>query len=216
MAEILCPPLQTPANGRKSTENVTADSVVYFSCDNGYDVDGQAVLTCQFGESLNGTWNGTEPVCSGRHDPTQDVMPFFYFYCCRSLCRSRRALQGFKIKDGGCLDNKYKSTYQSGWIFTSLDWESGLLPWRREFSAIAAKSWQWKCTFLWHFYGLPFVLIERLDAALSCSRTKPFHCANSPGKLNIQQTQCISKINTAMCNEFEIGALVSVTMATVL
>ena len=61
LAEILCPHLQTPANGSKSTSSVFVEALVNFTCHNGYELSGQSTLQCQ----VNGEWNGTAPFCSG-------------------------------------------------------------------------------------------------------------------------------------------------------
>lgn len=61
-AEIICPVLETPANGQKSTDAVQVDTVLNFRCFVGYKVVGVSVLHCR----EDGRWNGTEPTCFGK------------------------------------------------------------------------------------------------------------------------------------------------------
>ena len=60
-AEIQCPPLKTPQNGTVSNMNVVVETIVAFSCENGYELKGRPLLLCQ----ESGTWNGMEPICTG-------------------------------------------------------------------------------------------------------------------------------------------------------
>ena len=61
LAGILCPDLQTPANGSKSNDMVLPDTLVNFDCDSGYVLSDQSTLRCQ----PDGEWNGTAPFCFG-------------------------------------------------------------------------------------------------------------------------------------------------------
>ena len=61
LIEITCPSLHTPLNGTKSSEDVTVDGVVTFSCNRGYTLSGTSSLQCE----PTGSWNGTAPHCSG-------------------------------------------------------------------------------------------------------------------------------------------------------
>ena len=60
-SEIKCPPLKTPLNGKVSNNDLVVENIVTFICKSGYEVTGQPLLLCQ----ESGTWNGTEPVCTG-------------------------------------------------------------------------------------------------------------------------------------------------------
>ena len=57
---ISCGPLSNPANGAVSYSTTTYGSTATYSCDTGYTLVGDATRTCQ----ADGTWSGSEPVCS--------------------------------------------------------------------------------------------------------------------------------------------------------
>ena len=61
-AEIHCGPLNVPSHGSKQGNNDTVDSVVLFSCDRGYRLQGSAERKC----STLGTWDGEAPNCVGQ------------------------------------------------------------------------------------------------------------------------------------------------------
>ena len=50
----------TPTNGQRSLSSTTYNSVVTYTCDVGYTLQGSNSRTCQF----NGQWNGSVPQCS--------------------------------------------------------------------------------------------------------------------------------------------------------
>ena len=54
-----CPPLDDPANGRVDVPGTTVGSNATYSCDTGYELDGDKVRTCQ----MSRTWSGSAPVC---------------------------------------------------------------------------------------------------------------------------------------------------------
>ena len=61
LAEIHCSPLNAPNRGSKQGSNDTVDSVVSFSCDRGYRLQGSARRTC----TTLGNWDGVEAKCVG-------------------------------------------------------------------------------------------------------------------------------------------------------
>ena len=52
----------TPENGRKVGVIYSVNSIVYLDCDLGYELVGSEERKCQ----RNGTWTGSQPVCTGR------------------------------------------------------------------------------------------------------------------------------------------------------
>ncbi|XP_070567840.1 protein mesh-like isoform X2 [Ptychodera flava] len=56
---ILCPTLEPPVNGVMEGDGATINSTVIFDCDEGYNISGEAELSCQ----SEGTWNGQPPTC---------------------------------------------------------------------------------------------------------------------------------------------------------
>ena len=61
VVEIECPPLKSPMNGTISNENNVVESIILFTCLNGFEVTEHPVLLCL----ESGYWNGTEPICTG-------------------------------------------------------------------------------------------------------------------------------------------------------
>ena len=64
-----CRTLITPLYGSKSTEVTTVNTEVTFSCNTGYTVIGNKVLTCLTTDTTE-QWNGAEPTCSGKSSAT--------------------------------------------------------------------------------------------------------------------------------------------------
>ena len=62
LAEIHCGHLNAPYHGRKQDSNDVVDSVVSFSCDYGFRIQGSANRTC----TTEGTWDGVEASCTGQ------------------------------------------------------------------------------------------------------------------------------------------------------
>jgi len=64
--DILCPPLEPPANGDIScTEENVFGSTCYFVCAPGYQLSGSSLLTCTGdGSSTKGDWDNEEPTCN--------------------------------------------------------------------------------------------------------------------------------------------------------
>ncbi|XP_062510209.1 uncharacterized protein LOC134186269 [Corticium candelabrum] len=56
----ICSILVTPSNGSKSTNTLSCGTVVDFSCDDCYDLEGDSQLTCL----PNNSWSGEEPNCA--------------------------------------------------------------------------------------------------------------------------------------------------------
>ena len=52
----------TPTNGRRTLFSTTYNSVVTYTCDVGYTLEGSNSITCQ----SNGQWSGSVPQCQGR------------------------------------------------------------------------------------------------------------------------------------------------------
>merc|ERR1712136_676483 len=63
--DILCPPLEPPANGDIScTDENVFGSTCYFVCAPGYQLSGSSLLTCtDDGSSAEGDWDNEEPTC---------------------------------------------------------------------------------------------------------------------------------------------------------
>ena len=51
----------TPANGQRSLSSTTYNSVVTYTCDVGYTLQGSNSRTCQ----SDGQWSGSVPQCNG-------------------------------------------------------------------------------------------------------------------------------------------------------
>ena len=56
---VTCPILDTPVNGTKHGSSYVFESLVMFSCDTGFLLEGDHSLVCQ----SDGTWNGSIPMC---------------------------------------------------------------------------------------------------------------------------------------------------------
>ena len=57
----MCHKLSDPANGRVIVNARVVGDVATYHCDDGYELIGDDVQTCQ----LNGTWLGSPPTCEG-------------------------------------------------------------------------------------------------------------------------------------------------------
>ena len=61
---VICPSLTTPTNARKDCplggdEVLNPGDTCTFTCDDGYQLMGSGVRTCQ----NNGSWNGSDTMC---------------------------------------------------------------------------------------------------------------------------------------------------------
>ena len=56
---IQCPDPGIPDNGRRILNDFRAGMLVFFVCDDGYQINGEQHLQCL----KNGTWNGDTPTC---------------------------------------------------------------------------------------------------------------------------------------------------------
>ena len=56
---VICPPLQSPSFGKVVTSGHTLFNVSRYSCNMGFEMVGDAVRTCTY----SGSWNGTAPIC---------------------------------------------------------------------------------------------------------------------------------------------------------
>ena len=57
----MCHKLSDPANGRVIVDARVVGDVATYHCDDGYELIGDDVQTCQ----LNGNWSGSLPTCEG-------------------------------------------------------------------------------------------------------------------------------------------------------
>ena len=57
-----CGSLQEPYNGTMSVTTTTFGSIITFTCDDGFYLNGSYEVECQ----ANGTWNSLPPTCSIR------------------------------------------------------------------------------------------------------------------------------------------------------
>ncbi|KAI8498132.1 hypothetical protein Bbelb_240760 [Branchiostoma belcheri] len=64
--QIQCPTLTAPPNGALSTTATSYQTVVTFTCNTGYQLNGAADATCQ----ADGTWSNPVPTCTPRPCPT--------------------------------------------------------------------------------------------------------------------------------------------------
>ena len=62
LSEIHCGFLDAPDHGIEQSSNDVVDSVMSFSCDHGYRLQGSANRTC----TTQGTWDGVEAKCVGQ------------------------------------------------------------------------------------------------------------------------------------------------------
>ena len=56
---VICPPLQSPLFGKVVTSGHALFNVCRYSCNMGFEMVGDAVRTCTY----SGSWNGTAPIC---------------------------------------------------------------------------------------------------------------------------------------------------------
>jgi len=57
---VSCRPLDSPVNGHASCNGSMFEDVCTFTCDDGYDLSGTPIRTCQSDQ----TWSGSEATCS--------------------------------------------------------------------------------------------------------------------------------------------------------
>ncbi|XP_071811627.1 uncharacterized protein [Apostichopus japonicus] len=75
---VKCPMLDAPEEGRKDGSGTGYNDRVEFSCDQGFSLNGESVLTCQG----DGTWSADVPECTGYcQKPREDVMWVFNDSC---------------------------------------------------------------------------------------------------------------------------------------
>ena len=55
---VACPNLTAPANGFLMMSGNNERAIANFSCEAGYDLNGEAILTC-----VDGQWNSSTPIC---------------------------------------------------------------------------------------------------------------------------------------------------------
>ena len=60
-----CPELESPQNGTVSYDDRIYPNDAEYSCDDGFDLEGEATRMCQ----IDGEWTGEAPVCE--ETPTQ-------------------------------------------------------------------------------------------------------------------------------------------------
>ena len=63
IAAINCGDPGTPTNGQHSLSSTTYNSVVTYTCDVGYTLQGANSRTCQ----ADGQWSGSVPQCTGTY-----------------------------------------------------------------------------------------------------------------------------------------------------
>ena len=61
--EVLCPFVASPINGNATTTGKKPGDNVTYTCNEGYDLVGEADQTCL----INGSWSGLSPSCNGKH-----------------------------------------------------------------------------------------------------------------------------------------------------
>ena len=90
---VICPPLQSPLFGKVVTSGHTLFNVSQYSCNMGFEIVGDAVRTCTY----SGSWNGTAPIC--KFTFTSHVAMFVFLLLVLILAllyiHYRRALQLF-------------------------------------------------------------------------------------------------------------------------
>ena len=62
-AAILCPTLENPLNGAVDVPSMVVGAIVTYSCNEGYNISGNGMRTCE----ETGMWNGVEPTCESRY-----------------------------------------------------------------------------------------------------------------------------------------------------
>ena len=69
----VCPDLTIPANGMVTTTDgaTTYNSMATYTCNTGYNLNGNAMRTCEAGVGGVGGWTGTDPTCISKW-----VIPF--------------------------------------------------------------------------------------------------------------------------------------------
>ena len=60
---VVCGSLDSPENGLITINNITLGSIATYSCNEGYNIMGNEVRTCQ----ENGSWSGEDPVCQSEY-----------------------------------------------------------------------------------------------------------------------------------------------------
>ena len=90
---ISCGDPGTPTNGRHNVSSTTYNSVVTYTCDDGYTLQGNSSRTCQ----SNGNWSGSVPQCErmlmylstiGKHHCCYHALILLFTAVCNSPCQN--------------------------------------------------------------------------------------------------------------------------------
>ena len=81
---VMCPVLNSPPNADVQHPNgVAYQSTAEYTCDNGYERSlGNLERTC----GTDGTWSGSEPVCTGETIKRVKTICHMYVPTCKHLC----------------------------------------------------------------------------------------------------------------------------------
>ena len=71
----MCPPPRSVRNAISRGETFFGDSF-YFSCREGFKIEGKAVLKCR----EDGTWDGNEPRCTGKIVVIALILPHIFYF----------------------------------------------------------------------------------------------------------------------------------------
>ena len=63
LSAVDCGSLPAPDNGQVNVSATTFNSTATYSCDAGYELNGNQSRTCLF----SGNWSGNEPSCTGEY-----------------------------------------------------------------------------------------------------------------------------------------------------
>ena len=66
-----CPELESPQNGTVTQEERIYPNEAEYSCDDGFELEGEAVRMCQ----IDGEWTGEAPICEEIPTPTPTPTP---------------------------------------------------------------------------------------------------------------------------------------------
>ena len=73
-----CVPLQAPRDGKIKDNDIKHSALVFFSCNDGFQMNGSIILKC-----IDGKWNGSAPTCKGlRTFPSSVVFTTFISLVC--------------------------------------------------------------------------------------------------------------------------------------
>ena len=73
-----CVPLQAPRDGKLKNNDIKHSALVFFSCNDGFQMNGSIILKC-----IDGQWNGSAPTCKGlRTFPSSVVFTTFISLVC--------------------------------------------------------------------------------------------------------------------------------------